>query len=315
MNMVKSERSDGPVFVTGGSGFVGRYVVQALLKNGHRVRLLLRSPEQFSIQESRVDVTYGDILDPESIDVAMRECSAAIHLVGIIRENSGTGTTFDRVHVEGTHNTVSAARKAGIRTFIHMSANGASADGTTGYSTSKWKAEELVRSADFNHFTIFRPSVIFGEPGPGCPVCICPEEDVYEAIQIALHEDVILVAFGDMLRVPVNAPKREPRSLEQARAAGGDIHIEAVITAFELRAIGAVDERVKEQMIDINIDFRIIDDGRVTEFKAIKPPVKITFQSEGSVVDAVAHKERAIEKASSEIAKEIVSKIVIKYAK
>ena len=60
-------------------------------------------------------------------------------------------------------------------------------------------------------------------PGPGCPVCVCPEEDVYEAIQIALHEDVVLVAFGDMLRVPVNVPKREPRSLQQARAAGADI--------------------------------------------------------------------------------------------
>ena len=60
-------------------------------------------------------------------------------------------------------------------------------------------------------------------PGPGCPVCICPEEDVYEAIQLALNEDVTLVAFGDMLRVPVNVPKREPRSLEQAKAAGADI--------------------------------------------------------------------------------------------
>ncbi len=60
-------------------------------------------------------------------------------------------------------------------------------------------------------------------PGPGCPVCICPEEDVFEAIQLALNEDVIFVAFGDMLRVPVNVLKREPRSLEQARAAGGDI--------------------------------------------------------------------------------------------
>jgi hydrogenase expression/formation protein HypD len=60
-------------------------------------------------------------------------------------------------------------------------------------------------------------------PGPGCPVCICPEEDVYEAIQIALNEDVVLVAFGDMLRVPVNAPKREARTLEQARARGADI--------------------------------------------------------------------------------------------
>ena len=60
-------------------------------------------------------------------------------------------------------------------------------------------------------------------PGPGCPVCICPEEDVYEAIQVALHEDVTLVAFGDMLRVPVNVPRGEARSLEQAKAAGADI--------------------------------------------------------------------------------------------
>ncbi|MDH3671520.1 MAG: hydrogenase formation protein HypD [Gammaproteobacteria bacterium] len=60
-------------------------------------------------------------------------------------------------------------------------------------------------------------------PGPGCPVCICPEEDVYEAIQLALHEDISLLAFGDMLRVPVNVPKRDIRSLEQAKAAGADI--------------------------------------------------------------------------------------------
>lgn len=67
------------------------------------------------------------------------------------------------------------------------------------------------------------PSNIELVPGPGCPVCICPEEDIYEAIQLALREQVILVAYGDMLRVPVNAPKSEPRSLEQAKAAGADV--------------------------------------------------------------------------------------------
>lgn len=67
------------------------------------------------------------------------------------------------------------------------------------------------------------PSNIELIPGPGCPVCVCPEEDVYEAIQIALHENVILVAFGDMLRVPVNAKKSQARSLEQAKAQGADI--------------------------------------------------------------------------------------------
>lgn len=75
-------------------------------------------------------------------------------------------------------------------------------------------------------------------PGPGCPVCVCPEEDVYLAIQLALHAQVILVAFGDMLRVPVNVPRSEPRSLEQAKAAGADVRPisspqEAVIIARE----------------------------------------------------------------------------------
>ena len=60
-------------------------------------------------------------------------------------------------------------------------------------------------------------------PGPGCPVCICPEEDVFEAIQLALMEDVILVAFGDMLRVPVNVKKCKARTLAEARAQGADI--------------------------------------------------------------------------------------------
>lgn len=60
-------------------------------------------------------------------------------------------------------------------------------------------------------------------PGPGCPVCVCPEEDIYDAVQYARQADVILVAFGDMLRVPMNGPKSSPRSLDQAKAAGADV--------------------------------------------------------------------------------------------
>ena len=60
-------------------------------------------------------------------------------------------------------------------------------------------------------------------PGPGCPVCVCPEEDIYAAIQLALSEPVTLLAYGDLLRVPVNLPKGEPRTLMAARAEGADI--------------------------------------------------------------------------------------------
>ena len=72
-------------------------------------------------------------------------------------------------------------------------------------------------------------------PGPGCPVCVCPEEDIYAAIQLARRADVTVAAFGDMLRVPCNAPKSEPRSLQQARAAGGDVR--PVSSPEEVRAI------------------------------------------------------------------------------
>ena len=60
-------------------------------------------------------------------------------------------------------------------------------------------------------------------PGPGCPVCVCPEEDLADAIAVAMTGHVTLVAFGDMLRVPINVPKGDIASLAQARTAGADV--------------------------------------------------------------------------------------------
>lgn len=76
-------------------------------------------------------------------------------------------------------------------------------------------------------------------PGPGCPVCICPEEDIFYAIQLAVQEKLHIAAFGDMLRVPVNVPKQSIRSLEQAKAQGAHIYpiaspLEAVALAQQL---------------------------------------------------------------------------------
>lgn len=78
-------------------------------------------------------------------------------------------------------------------------------------------------------------------PGPGCPVCVCPEEDIYQAIQLALKEQVILVAFGDMLRVPVNVPKGEVRSLVEAQAAGADVR--PIASPQEARQIALANPR------------------------------------------------------------------------
>jgi hypothetical protein len=94
----------------------------------------------------------------------------------------------------------------------------------------------------------------------------------------------------------------------------GDISIETKINIFELGSIAAIDENVQEQSITMRVDVKILDEERVIEFVAMESPIRIIFQSTGTVSDSVIHKERAIDKACSEIAGEIVGKMVLRYA-
>lgn len=96
---------------------------------------------------------------------------------------------------------------------------------------------------------------------------------------------------------------------------GGDIELEATVTTFELSTIASIEEKVQEQAVTMRVDIRITDKGKITEFTSIESPIRITFQSTGSVIDAVVQKEKAINKACTEIAREIISKIIIMYAK
>jgi NADH dehydrogenase len=156
------------VFLTGGTGFIGAYVLTALVKAGHTARCLVRAGSgPLAIQGPPVARVTGDVTDPASLDGALDGCDAVIHLVGIIDEDPARDVTFERVHVEGTRRVVAAAQDAGIGTFVHMSANGARPDGVSRYQTTKWAAEEIVAEAAFDHHVIVRPSIVFGDPGPG----------------------------------------------------------------------------------------------------------------------------------------------------
>lgn len=156
------------IFLTGASGFVGSYILQALLDEGHDVRCLVHSRAIDSVNP-RVESVKGSILDPAGLEGSMADCDAVVHLVGIIEERPGKGITFESVHDEGTLHVVQEATRSGITRFIHMSANGARADGVARYQTTKWAAENHVREAGFAHWTLFRPSIVFGDPGPDRP--------------------------------------------------------------------------------------------------------------------------------------------------
>lgn len=149
------------VLLTGATGFVGSHMVEALQAAGHPLCCLVRSPEKAKKQGlTDAELVAGDLLRPEALAAALTGIEKIIHLVGIIIERGPQ--TFERVHYQGTRNLVAAAKLAGVKRFVHMSALGARPDpAATAYHRTKWKAEqEVIRSGI--PYVIFRPSIIYG---------------------------------------------------------------------------------------------------------------------------------------------------------
>ncbi len=151
------------VTILGGTGFVGGYIVEQLLEQGHDpVVLVRRGSESKVYQPERCWLVPGDIGDDEALRDAVRNSDAVIYNIGIIREFPNRGITFQALHFEGARRAMDIAEAEGVTRFLLMSANGVKAHGT-GYQRTKYMAEEALRTTGLD-WTVLRPSLIFGDP-------------------------------------------------------------------------------------------------------------------------------------------------------
>lgn len=152
------------VTVLGGTGFVGRYVVQALARAGYTVNVISRYPElalrlKTAGHVGQIVLQKGDITRPESYKSKLEGSFAVVNLVGVLKSTGRQN--FQAIHANGVKSLAELADQAGIKRFVQVSALGADAGHPAHYARTKADGEEALRSA-FPTATILRPSVIFG---------------------------------------------------------------------------------------------------------------------------------------------------------
>ena len=152
------------VTIFGGSGFVGRYIAQRMARQGWRVRVAVRRPNEAHFvrpygRVGQVEPILANIRDDTSVRQALMGADAVVNCVGTF-DASGKNN-FDAVQHEGAARIARIAAELGVARMVHMSAIGADAEGDSLYAQSKGKGEQAILEA-FPTAVILRPSVVFG---------------------------------------------------------------------------------------------------------------------------------------------------------
>ena len=184
------------VTVFGGSGFLGRHIVRALVKRGWRVRVAVRRPNEALFLKTagavgQVAIMQANIRDEASVRKAVKGVDAVVNLVGILYESGKQ--KFSAVQAEGARTVAQAAAAEGVQKFVQLSAIGASSESEAAYAQSKAAGEAAVLEA-IPQAVILRPSIVIG-----------PEDDFFNrfAKMATLAPALPLVGGGETLYQPV----------------------------------------------------------------------------------------------------------------
>lgn len=149
--------------VFGGTGFLGRCVVQHLLDHGFDVRVASRHPERvaqvFRNRSSELEAVRADVGDDRSVMNAVAGAFAVVNAVSLYVERGSD--TFRSVHVDAAERVAKYSRESGVQRLAHLSGIGADAQSHSSYIRSRGEGETAVRAA-FSEATIIRPAIMFG---------------------------------------------------------------------------------------------------------------------------------------------------------
>lgn len=156
--------SKGLVTIFGGSGFIGKYVVRALVRDGWRVRVAMRRPHtgldlKVIGNVGQVQLVQANLRFPESVEHAVEGSDAVVNLVAVLFESGKQ--SFEAMHVTGAETLANVCAAHDIKNLVHISALGADAESESDYARTKGEGEALIRSA-VPSADILRPSIVFG---------------------------------------------------------------------------------------------------------------------------------------------------------
>ncbi len=175
------------VTVFGGSGFLGRHLVQRLAATGARVTVAVRNPESALFLKPMGDVGQitpvgADVRDGPAVAAAVQGADWVVNLVGVLYETRRQ--SFSAIHAQGAERIAKAAKAAGAKRLVQVSAIGADRHSSAAYARSKAAGEAAVAAA-YPAATILRPSIIFG-----------PEDDFFNRFAAMARVSVALPLFG-----------------------------------------------------------------------------------------------------------------------
>jgi uncharacterized protein YbjT (DUF2867 family) len=152
------------VTIYGGSGFVGRYIARRMAREGWRVRVAVRRPNEAMFVRpygvvGQVEPVFCNIRDDDSVRAVLRGADAVVNCVGTF--DKGGKNSFEAVQDKGATRIARIAAEEGVGALVHISAIGADAEGESLYARSKAAGEAGVL-AHFPAAVILRPSVVFG---------------------------------------------------------------------------------------------------------------------------------------------------------